>query len=66
MSKRGLPAGLRMRHDAHYVDELAQHRPTPIGRLISLEKLDPNPEQPRVEIGDLTDLIASIKEKGVL
>lgn len=55
-----------MRHDAHYVDELAQHRPTPIGRLIALEKLDPNPEQPRVEIGDLTELTSSIKEKGVL
>lgn len=66
MSKRGLPAGLRMRHDAHYVEELAQHRPTPIGRMIALEKLDPNPEQPRVEIGDLTELTASIREKGVL
>ena len=66
MSKRGLPSGLRMRHDSHYVDELAQHRPTPVGRLIALDKLDPNPEQPRVEIGDLADLTASIKEKGVL
>jgi ParB family chromosome partitioning protein len=55
-----------MRHDAHYVEELAQHRPTPVGRLIALEKLDPNPEQPRVEIGDLTELTSSIKEKGVL
>lgn len=66
MSKRGLPSGLRMRHDAHYVEELAQHRPTPVGRLIVLDKLDPNPEQPRVEIGDLTELTSSIKEKGVL
>ncbi|HEY6190114.1 MAG TPA: ParB/RepB/Spo0J family partition protein [Pyrinomonadaceae bacterium] len=66
MSKRGLPSGLRMRHDAHYVEELAQHRPTPVGRLIALDKLDPNPEQPRVEIGDLTELTSSIKEKGVL
>lgn len=66
MSKRGLPSGLRMRHDAHYVEELAQHRPTPIGRMIALEKLDPNPEQPRVEIGDLTELTDSIREKGVL
>lgn len=55
-----------MRHDSHYVDELAQHRPTPVGRLIALEKLDPNPEQPRVEIGDLADLTASIREKGIL
>jgi ParB family chromosome partitioning protein len=34
--------------------------------MIALEKLDPNPEQPRVEIGDLSELTASIKEKGVL
>lgn len=66
MSKRGLPSGLRMRHDAHYVEELAQHRPTPIGRMIALEKLEPNPLQPRVEIGDLTELINSIREKGIL
>ncbi len=66
MSKRGLPSGLQMRHDAHYVEELAQHRPTPVGRLIATDKLDPNPEQPRVEIGDLTELIASVKEHGVL
>src|SRR5438270_4342931 len=55
-----------MRHDAHYVEELAQHRPTPIGRMIALDKLDPNPDQPRVEIGDLSELTASVKEKGVL
>ncbi len=66
MSKRGLPSGIKMRHDAHYVEELATQRPIPIGRLIALEQLDPNPEQPRVEIGDLDDLTASIKEKGVL
>lgn len=66
MSKRGLPAGLSMRHDAHYVEELAQHRPTPVGRLIAIDKLDPNPEQPRVEIGDLSELTASISDKGVL
>jgi ParB family chromosome partitioning protein len=34
--------------------------------MIATEKLDPNPEQPRVEIGDLTELTSSIKEKGVL
>lgn len=66
MSKRGLPSGLRMRHDAHYVEELAQHRPAPIGRMIALDKLDPNPDQPRVEIGDLEELTSSIKEKGIL
>ena len=55
-----------MRHDTHYVEELAAHHPTPIGRLIALEQLDPNPAQPRVDVGNLDDLIASIREKGVL
>lgn len=66
MSKRGLPAGVRMRHDSHYVEELASQSPTAIGRLIGIEQLDPNPEQPRVEIGDLSELISSVKEHGVL
>ncbi len=66
MSKRGLPTGLQMRHDAHYVEELSQSRPAQIGRMISLDKLEPNPEQPRVEFGDLSELTASIAEKGVL
>lgn len=55
-----------MRHDAHYVEELAGESPTSIGRLIKVEQLDPNPEQPRVEVGDLTELTTSVKEKGVL
>jgi ParB family transcriptional regulator, chromosome partitioning protein len=66
VSKRGLPTGLQMRHDAHYVEELSQQRSAQIGRMISVEKIDPNPEQPRVEFGDLTELTASIAEKGVL
>jgi ParB family transcriptional regulator, chromosome partitioning protein len=66
VSRRGLPAGVRMRHDTHYVEELASQRPTAIGRLIALEQIDPNPLQPRVEIGDLTELTASIADKGVL
>jgi len=66
VSKRGLPTGLQMRHDAHYVEELSQHRPQQVGRMIPLDKLDPNPEQPRVDFGDLTELTASIAEKGVL
>jgi ParB family chromosome partitioning protein len=55
-----------MRHDSHYVEELDKHRPTQIGRLIAIDKIDPNPEQPRTDIGDLTELTASISEKGVL
>lgn len=66
MSKRGLPTGLQMRHDAHYVEELSQNRPQQVGRMIAVDKLDPNPDQPRTEFGDLTELTASIAEKGVL
>jgi len=55
-----------MRHDAHYVEELTQSTTTHVGRLLPIDKLDPNPDQPRTEIGDLTELTASIKEKGVL
>jgi ParB family transcriptional regulator, chromosome partitioning protein len=66
VSKRGLPTGLQMRHDAHYVEELSQHRPAQVGRMIPIDKIDPNPEQPRVDFGDLTELTASIAEKGVL
>ncbi len=66
MSRRGLPAGLSMRHDAHYVEELTQTKATHVGRLIPIAKLDPNPDQPRTDPGDLTELAASIREKGVL
>jgi ParB family transcriptional regulator, chromosome partitioning protein len=66
VSRRGLPTGLSMRHDAHYVEELTQSTTTHVGRMIPIDRLDPNPDQPRTEIGDLTELAASITEKGVL
>lgn len=65
MSKRGLPNGIQMRHDAHYVEELARRQRT-IGKIVPIEKIAPNPEQPRVEIGDLTELTDSIRQNGVL
>lgn len=64
--KRGLPSTLKMRHDRHYVEELSSLRGAPIGKMIAIEKLEPNPLQPRVDMGELEDLIASIKEKGIL
>src|SRR5262249_2977822 len=57
---------LKMRHDRHYVEELSSFRGAAIGRMIPLERLEPNPQQPRVDLGDLEELIASITEKGVL
>ena len=66
MSKKGgLPFGIKMRHDAHYVEEMARTNRT-IGKMIAIERIAPNPEQPRVEIGDLTELSGSIKQNGVL
>ncbi|MGI8495059.1 MAG: ParB/RepB/Spo0J family partition protein [Pyrinomonadaceae bacterium] len=54
-----------MRHDSHYVEELARTHRT-VGRVIPINQIQPNPEQPRVEIGDLTELSNSVREKGVL
>ena len=65
MSKPGLPATVKMRHDLHYVEELSRGN-RPIGKVIDLDRIGPNPEQPRTEFGDLAELSASIKEKGVL
>ncbi len=66
MSRRGLPGGVAMRHDEHYVDALAASAGTPIGRVIPIDQIDPNPNQPRQVMGDLSELIASIAEKGIL
>lgn len=54
-----------MRHDAHYVEELAKANRT-VGRVIPIHQIEPNPEQPRSEFGDLTELKESIEQKGVL
>ena len=67
MSKRGLPDNFKLRHDSHYVELLTSRGAgAPVGRMIPIDKLAPNPLQPRVEIGDLSELILSIREKGVL
>ena len=66
MPRRGLPDTLTMRHDEHYVEALAASAGTPIGRLVPIDQLDPNPNQPRQLMGDLTELIASIAEKGIV
>lgn len=66
MPKRGLPETIRMRHDEHYVDALANSAGSPIGRMIPIEQVDPNPNQPRQVMGDLSELMASIAEKGII
>ena len=66
MPRRGLPESAKMRHDAHYVDALTAHSGSPVGLLVSIEDLDPNPDQPRQTMGDLSDLMASVAEKGII
>jgi len=62
----GLPDTIRMRHDTHFVDQLARPGGETIGRLIPVEDIEPNPDQPRRALGDLAELTASIREKGIL
>jgi ParB family transcriptional regulator, chromosome partitioning protein len=64
--KRGLPLSLKMRHDEHYVEALANSAGEPIGRLVPIDRVDPNPDQPRQVMGDLSELMASIAEKGII
>jgi ParB family chromosome partitioning protein len=55
-----------MRHDEHYVEALAMSAGTPVGRWVAIDLIDPNPHQPRQVMGDLSELIASIAEKGII
>jgi len=67
VSKRaGLPVTLKMRHDAHYIESLTAYSGAAIGRMIPVDKVRPNPDQPRKMLGDLRELTESVREKGVL
>jgi ParB family chromosome partitioning protein len=55
-----------MRHDEHYVEALTSSAGSPIGRMIPIDQIDPNPNQPRQVMGDLSELMASIAEKGII
>jgi len=55
-----------MRHDAHYVESLASYSGAAVGRMIPVDQVRPNPDQPRKALGDLRELTESIRQKGVL
>ncbi len=55
-----------MRHDAHYVETLAASAGAPVGRMVPIDQVDPNPDQPRQAMGDLAELISSVTEKGII
>jgi ParB family transcriptional regulator, chromosome partitioning protein len=67
VSKRvGLPVTLKMRHDAHYIESLTSYSGATIGRMIPVDQIRPDPDQPRKALGDLRELTESVREKGVL
>jgi len=64
--KSGLPESVGMRHDTHFVELISKKSSGPLVRLIPLDKIEPNPHQPRSELGSIEELMASIRSKGVL
>lgn len=62
----GLPMRVKMRHDTHFVEELTARHETPVGKMVPLAAIEPDPHQPRSTMGDLDELVASIRDKGVL
>lgn len=57
---------VKMRHDTHFVEELTARHETPVGKMVPLSTIEPDANQPRSSMGDLDELVASIREKGVL
>jgi ParB family chromosome partitioning protein len=55
-----------MRHDHHFVEQLASRHVETIGQKVAIDELIPNPAQPRQSFGDLDELVASIHNVGVL
>jgi len=67
--KRGLGRGLSaLMADVNENDAVAAQGPAAAERVVPIEQISPNPEQPRKRFAqdDLDDLAASIKEKGVI
>ena len=64
--KTGLPEFVDMRHDNHFVDLISSRTTGPSIRMIQINKIDPNPRQARSELGNMKELMASIKSKGII
>ena len=64
--RRGLPLQRKMKHDNHFVDELITRHAEPVGKMVLLAEVEPDPDQPRSSLGELDDLKRSIQDKGVL
>ena len=64
--KTGLPETIKMRHDDHFVDLISSRAKEKSIRYINIENVSPNPHQARSELGEMEDLVNSIRERGVL
>ena len=64
--RRGLPLRMKMRHDAHYVDELTTRAHETVGQIVPLDDVEPDPGQPRTSFGELAELVESVRSKGIL
>jgi ParB family transcriptional regulator, chromosome partitioning protein len=64
--RTGLPEQIGLKHDDHFVDLISARSRGPQIRMIPLNRIDPNPQQARNELGDITELVASVKNRGIL
>jgi ParB family chromosome partitioning protein len=64
--RSGLPDTVGMRHDGHFVDLISSKSLGPRIRMIPLVHIDPNPHQARSELGNMQELMDSIRNKGIL
>lgn len=64
--RSGLPESIGMKHDPHFVEFISTNSAGPLVRKIKIDKIDPNPRQARMELGNIQELMDSIKNKGVL
>ncbi|HHQ48570.1 MAG TPA: ParB/RepB/Spo0J family partition protein [Acidobacteria bacterium] len=55
-----------MRHDRHFVDELTGRMGEGFGLMVPVTAIRSNRDQPRSNLGDLSDLVDSIRRHGVL
>ena len=62
--KRGLPVRVKMRHDNHFVEELTARHETPVGKMIPLAAIEPDPDQPPPTMGDPDGPVASLPQQG--
>jgi len=69
IKQRGLPSQKKMRHSAHYIDDLLGMSNTSVDvdfKIIPLSKIQPASNQPRKNMGNIENLAKSLKDKGIL